>query len=90
MKKNIMLICYIPTKKIIEKISIFLLKKKISNYILIFKNIKSIYTYKKKICKETEFKITINTKTKFKNTIITFIKKIHPYKYPNITILYKI
>lgn len=82
------LTCYTPTKIISEKITINILKLKLASCVSISKNIKSIYTYKKKICKENEYKLTIKTKKNLIKKLIIYLKKTHPYKKINITIVY--
>lgn len=80
------IICYMPTKIISEKITINILKLQLASCISISKNIKSVYTYKKKLCKENEYKLTIKTKKNLTNKLIQYIKKNHPYKLINLTI----
>ena len=53
-----------------------LIKKKLSSCISILKNIKSIYKYRKKLCKENEYQIIIKTTIKNKIKIINEIKNI--------------
>ena len=82
MRNNLFIICYTPTKLLSEKISLHLLKKKLSSCISISKNIQFVYTYKKKICKENEYKITIKTNHFFESHVIKYLKNMHPYKQP--------
>lgn len=81
------IICYTPTKIISEKITINILKLKLASCVSISKNIKSMYTYKKKICKENEYKLTIKTKKKLIEKVVVYLKTTHPYKKINITIV---
>jgi len=72
-----------PNHKSAEKISSYLLKKKLVACVNMFP-VKSQYWWKKKILKNSEVALIIKTSSKKKNKALSEIKKIHPYKLPDI------
>ncbi len=85
--KNIILItCNIPNEKILNNIKNILLKKKLVSCINVINNINSFYLWKNKIKNKIEIKIILKSFSHFRNKIIKIIKKIHPYKIPEILI----
>lgn len=73
------LIVYLPTKIISEKIMTKILNLKLSSCISISKNIKIIHIYKKKICKENEYKLIIKTKKFLIKKLKLYIKNTYFY-----------
>ena len=64
-------------KLVLEEISIILIKKKIASCISIFKNIKFIRNYHKKLCKEKEYRLFIKIK---RNNFFNIKKYINFYE----------
>ncbi len=85
-KKVILITCNIPNKIILKKIINYLLKKKIVSCINSFNKINSFYYWNNKIKKKKEIKIILKSFWNYKKKIIKIIKKLHPYKIPEILI----
>ncbi len=83
-KKIILLTCNVPNKKIFNNIKDILLKRKLVSCINMMNKIVSFYYWKNKIKKKTEIKIICKSFNFLRKKIIKIIKKIHPYKIPEI------
>jgi uncharacterized protein involved in tolerance to divalent cations len=80
----VMIFVTAPNRKVAEKISSILLKTKLiacAN----FYPVRSVYWWKKKIHKDSEFAMFLKTLPKKKQKVFAEIKKIHPYKLPDLT-----
>ena len=66
--------------KIINKISDYLLNKKLSPCIQVLTNLESKYIWEGKIASNKEYLMLIKCKTNNINTISTYIKKNHNYE----------
>ena len=74
----------VPNMSTANKITSFLLEKKLVACVNIIPKIKSVYWWKNKICKSNEqLLIMKSTKNNF-NKIVKKIEKIHPYEVPEI------
>ncbi len=84
--------CNIPDKKKFIKIKDILFKKKLVSCINIVNKVTSFYIWKNKIKKNIEIRMMFKTFSFLKKKVIKIIKKIHPYKIPEISIfkVYKI
>ena len=73
-----------PSRKVAEKISSILLKKKLIACVN-FYSVKSAYWWKKKIYKHPEVVMLLKTLSSKKQKVFSEIKNIHPYKLPDLT-----
>lgn len=71
------------TKKFVS----FILENKFAACVNIVRNINSYYWWEGKICNDKESLLIIKTTKKLSNKLINEIKKIHPYKVPEIIFL---
>ncbi len=67
-----------------EKIATTLVKEKLAACVNIIPKIKSIYSWKKKICKEEEFLLLIKTRKSLYSLLERRILKLHPYETPEL------
>ncbi len=81
-----LIICNVPNKKIFLKIKEILFKKRIVACINIINKITSFYIWKNKIKNNTEIKVMFKTCSFHSKKVVKIIKKIHPYKIPEILI----
>lgn len=89
-KKNkiIVILCTLPDDKLIaSKLTQILLHDKLAACISIIYKIRSFYYWENQIKHENEIQLFIKTKYCLKNKIFNTIKKIHPYKIPELLIL---
>ena len=80
----VMIFVTAPSRKVAEKISSILLKKRLiacAN----FYRVRSAYWWEKKIYKHSEFVMILKTLPTKKQKVFSEIKKIHPYKLPDLT-----
>jgi periplasmic divalent cation tolerance protein len=73
-----------PNRKVAEKISSHLLTKKLIACANLFP-VKSAYWWKSKIYKHPEVAMILKTSLNKKQKVFKEIKKIHPYKLPDLT-----
>ncbi|MEN3014248.1 MAG: divalent-cation tolerance protein CutA [Endomicrobiia bacterium] len=83
MKNFVMVITSVPAKSV-DKIINYILKNKLVACVNRVRNVNSFYWWENKICKDKEDLLLIKTKKTLVNKIIEEIKKIHPYKIPEI------
>ena len=82
--KYISIFVTVPNISVANKITEFLLEKKLVACVNIIPKIKSVYWLKIKICKSNEHLLVMkSTKNNF-SKIVKEIKKIHPYEVPEI------
>ncbi len=82
--KYISIFVTVPDMKVANKITEFLLEKKLVACVNIIPKIKSVYWWENKICKSNEqLLIMKSTKNNF-NKIVKEVKQIHPYEVPEI------
>jgi periplasmic divalent cation tolerance protein len=83
------LICFVTTSNLDEanKIAKALVSKKLAACVNIIDPIKSIYTWKKKLCEDKECLLIIKTKQILANKLKKEIKKLHSYEVPEIIAL---
>lgn len=82
--KYISIFVTVPNMSVANKITEFLLKKKLVACVNIIPKIKSVYWWQNKICKSNEHLLVMkSTKNNF-SKIVKEIKKIHPYEVPEI------
>ncbi|MDD5101930.1 MAG: divalent-cation tolerance protein CutA [Endomicrobiaceae bacterium] len=74
----------VPNKTVSNKITTYLIENKFVSCVNVTSKIKSTYWWENKICKKDEYLLICkSTKSNFKK-IVEEIKKIHPYKVPEI------
>jgi periplasmic divalent cation tolerance protein len=81
--KPVIIVSTYPDKKIVEKTANQMVKKRLAACVNISK-ISSIYSWKGKIEKTSEYLALFKTTKKNKNALKKEIKKIHPYDVPEI------
>ena len=81
--KYVVVFITVPQNKS-KKIIKFLLTKKLVACVNEIKNINSYYWWEKKICNDKESLLVIKTKHCLFKQLIKEIKKVHPYKVPEI------
>ena len=85
--KYISIFVTVPNMKTANKITDFLIDKKLVACVNIIPKIKSVYWWENKVCKSNEHLLVMKTlKINFKKTVKE-IEKIHPYKVPEIVCL---
>jgi periplasmic divalent cation tolerance protein len=77
----------VPSEKIAREIARNLVEKKLAACVNIVGNIRSIYTWDKKICNDKEFLLVIKTQRPVFSRLAREIKVLHPYKVPEIIAL---
>ncbi len=87
MKDNIVVIFVTSPITTGKKIALSLLDKKLVACVNEIRNINSFYWWENKICKDKESLLIIKTNKKKVNKVVKEIKKIHPYKVPEIIVL---
>lgn len=83
MKKYLVIFVTVPNKYA-DKIINHLLCNKIVACVNKVDNIKSFYWWENKICKDKESLLIMKTKKKLFKKALEAIKKLHPYKVPEI------
>jgi periplasmic divalent cation tolerance protein len=84
MTKYILVISTVSSKKEAQKLARVLLDKKLAACINIISGVDSIYTWKGKVEKASEYLLLIKTKTSLFNKIKKVIKENHSYEMPEI------
>lgn len=87
MKDNIVVIIVTSPVSSSKKIIDELVKKKLVACVNEIKNILSTYWWENKICKDKESLLIMKTKKVLVDKVIQEIKKLHPYKIPEIIII---
>ena len=82
--KYISVFITVPNMKVANKITKFLIEKKLVACINIISKIKSIYWWENKVCKSNEHLLIIKSIKNNFNNIVKEVEKIHPYKVPEI------
>lgn len=83
----IMVFITTPTQENAEKISSMLVEEKLVACVSVVGEVKSTFYWEGKIEKEKEYLLIIKTKDNLFNKILEMVKKIHPYKVPEILAL---
>lgn len=84
MKQYITVFITAPSEKVALKISRKLLREKIIACANIIPKIRSLYTWKNKLCDDKEVLVIIKTKRKLFGKLKKQVLKIHPYDVPEI------
>ncbi|MBR3627567.1 MAG: divalent-cation tolerance protein CutA [Elusimicrobia bacterium] len=74
----------VPNMNIANKITKFLIEKKMVACVNIIPKIKSVYWWENKVCKSDEHLLIMKSVKSNFNKIVKEIEKIHPYKVPEI------
>lgn len=74
----------VPNMKVANKITKFLIEKKFVACVNIIPKIKSVYWWKKKVCKSNELLLVMKSIKSNFNKIVKEVEKIHPYEVPEI------
>ena len=82
--KYISIFVTVPNMKVANKITKFLLEKKLVACVNIIPKIKSVYWWEDKICKSNELLLIIKSIKNNFNKIVEEVKKNHPYEVPEI------
>ncbi len=79
-------VCFVTvdTRENAEIIAVSLVQEKIAACVNIISQVRSIYSWKNKICDENEFLLIIKTKYSLFETLKTRVKQAHPYEIPEI------
>jgi periplasmic divalent cation tolerance protein len=79
-------VCFVTvdTRESAEIIAVSLVQEKIAACVNIISQVRSIYSWKNKICDEKEFLLIIKTKYSLFETLKTRVKQAHPYEIPEI------
>ncbi len=88
-KTSKLIVCFVTCKDEREAVNIAkaLLEKKLCACVNIIKNIRSLYTWKEKLCDDHETLLIIKTKEKAFDRIAAEIKRLHSYEVPEIIAL---
>ncbi len=81
---NIIILCNTNSLTNAEKIAEVLIESKLTPTVNILPPIKSIYRWREKTVKTSEYTIIIKTKKHLYNKIKEKIEKLHPYELPEI------
>lgn len=87
MKNSVVVVMVTTPVNSSKKIIDVLLKKKLVACVNEIKNIVSVYWWENKICNDKESLLIIKTQKILVSKLIQEIKKIHPYKTPEIIVL---
>ena len=82
--KYISIFVTVPNTKIANKITNFLIEKKLVACVNIIPKIKSVYWWENKICKSNELLLVMKSVKSNFNKIVKEIERIHPYEVPEI------
>lgn len=83
----ILVLTTVPEAKSGEKIARALVKERLAACVTISPAVRSVYRWEGKICEETEFVLLIKSRAALFDRLEAGIKKIHPYKVPEIIAL---
>ncbi|WP_372518955.1 divalent-cation tolerance protein CutA [Candidatus Ruminimicrobiellum ovillum] len=82
--KYISIFVTVPNVNVANKITEFLVEKKLVACVNIIPKIKSVYWWENKVCKSNEHLLVAKTIKSNFNKIVKEVKKIHPYEVPEI------
>ncbi len=82
--KYISIFITVPNMNIANKITNFLIEKKLVACVNIIPKIKSVYWWENKVCKINEHLLVMKTMKNNFNKIVKEVEKIHPYNVPEI------
>ena len=82
--KYISIFVTVPNTKIANKITNFLIEKKLVACVNIIPKIKSVYWWENKVCKSNELLLVMKSVKSNFNKIVKEIERIHPYEVPEI------
>ena len=82
--KYISIFITVPNMKVANKITNFLIEKKLVTCVNIIPKIKSVYWWEKKVCKSNELLLVMKSIKSNFNKIVKEVEKIHPYEVPEI------
>ena len=74
----------VPSEEVGSDIASSLLKERLAACINIIPNVKSVYRWKGKINKDSEFMLEIKTKSDLFDSLVTAVKATHPYEVPEV------
>ena len=83
-KKYISIFITVPNMKVANKITNFLIEKKLVACVNIVSNIKSVYWWENKVCKSNEHLLIAKSIKNNFSKIVKEVEKIHPYEVPEI------
>ena len=82
--KYISIFVTVPNMKEANKITKFLIERKLVACVNIIPKIKSVYWWENKVCKSSELLLVMKSIKNNFNKIVKEIEKIHPYEVPEI------
>ncbi len=84
LKKSSLALYYItcPSKRVAQKLALFVLKRKVAACANIFTGVESAYCWNKKIAKSREVILLLKTKKTLGQKLCKLIEKNHPYETP--------
>lgn len=82
--KYISVFVTVPNMKVANKITNFLIEKKLVVCVNMIPKIKSVYWWENKVCKSNELLLVMKTIKNNFNKIVKEVEKIHPYEVPEI------
>ena len=74
----------VPSEEVGSEIASVLLKERLAACINIIPGVKSVYRWKGKINKDSEFMLEIKTKSDLFDSLVTAVKATHPYEVPEV------
>ena len=86
--KHIVVLITVPSEKIAEKIANALLEQNLAACVNIVAPIRSLYTWKEKICDDEEMLLIVKSRAElFENQLVPAVQAAHPYQVPEIIAL---
>ena len=83
----IVIYCTVPEKKLAENITRLIMKHKLAACVSMIENVKSVFSYEGKVCKEKEHLMMIKTRRENYGKIKLLIEELHVYQIPEIIAL---
>lgn len=83
----IVVLVTVPSEKVALAISRKLVNRKLAACVNIIPKVRSIYTWKKKLCDDKELLLVIKSRRRLWDKIVREVKAGHPYEVPEIIAL---